>query len=75
VNWFAGLIANLINALANGLQSLLNHTVAVGNNLAPDVMGNIILGGYFHNASSAPSWGTGSFSILTPESTQTGGIG
>ncbi|WP_304459027.1 hypothetical protein [Alicyclobacillus sendaiensis] len=62
MNWFAGLIANLINALANGLQSLLNHTVAAGNNLAPDVMGNIILGGYFHNASSAPSWGTGSFS-------------
>ncbi|SDW94371.1 hypothetical protein SAMN04489725_12312 [Alicyclobacillus hesperidum] len=62
MNWFAGLIANLINALANGLQSLLDHTVAAGNNLAPDVMGNIILGGYFHNAASAPSWGTGSFS-------------
>lgn len=62
MNWFAGLIANLINALANGIQSLLNHTVAAGNNLAPDVMGNIILGGYFHNSSSAPSWGTGSFS-------------
>ena len=62
MNWFAGLIANLLNALANGLQSLLNHTVAAGNNLAPDVMGNIILGGYFHNSSSAPSWGTGNFS-------------
>ncbi|WP_029421806.1 hypothetical protein [Alicyclobacillus macrosporangiidus] len=62
MNWFASLIANLINALANGIQSLLDHTVAAQSNLTSNVMGNVILSGYFTDPKNAPVWGGGNFS-------------
>ena len=60
MNWFDNLIANLINALANGLQALLNHTIVSGDNVTGNVMGNVILTGFFPSA-HIPAWGTGSF--------------
>lgn len=63
MNWFDDLIANLINALANGIQTLLNHTIVSGGNVTGNVMGNVILTGFFPN-SNVPAWGTGTFSDL-----------
>ncbi|KPV45626.1 hypothetical protein [Alicyclobacillus ferrooxydans] len=60
MNWFDNLIANLINALANGIQMLLDHTIVSGGNVTGNVMGNVILTGFFPSA-HVPAWGTGSF--------------
>jgi hypothetical protein len=71
MNWFASLIANLINALANGIQSLLDHTVAAQSNLTSNVMGNVILSGYFTDPNNAPRWGAGNFSdVMDPKAVQ-----
>lgn len=63
MNWFDNLIANLINSLANGIQALLNHTIVSGGNVTGNVMGNVILTGFFPS-SNIPKWGMGSFSDL-----------
>lgn len=61
MNWFDNLIANLINALANGLQAVLDHTVLT--NFTNNAMGNVILSGFFPS-SKVPMWGAGNFSDL-----------
>lgn len=60
MNWFDNLIANLINALANGVQTLLNHTIVSGGNVTGNVMGNVILTGFFPTT-HVPAWGAGRF--------------
>lgn len=61
MNWFENLIANLINAPANGLQATLNHTVLT--NTTNNAMGNVILSGFFPSF-KVPMWGAGNFSDL-----------
>jgi hypothetical protein len=61
MNWFDNLIANLINAPANGLQAILNHTVLT--NTTNNAMGNVILSGFFPSF-KVPMWGAGNFSDL-----------
>lgn len=69
MNWFDGLIANMINALANSLQTLFNHTIVSGGDLTGSVMGNVIMSGFFPT-SNIPALGTGSFSdIMDPKAT------
>jgi len=69
MNWFEGLIANLINTLANSLQALFNHTIVAGGNVTGNVMGNVIMSGFFPS-SKVPALGTGNFSdILDPKAT------
>ncbi|MCL6445798.1 MAG: hypothetical protein K6T83_20510, partial [Alicyclobacillus sp.] len=64
MNWFGSLIANLINLLANGIQALLNGTVAAKSDLTSNVMGNVILSGFFNDPKNAPMWGAGNFSDM-----------
>ncbi|MCL6441894.1 MAG: hypothetical protein K6T83_00265 [Alicyclobacillus sp.] len=64
MNWFAGIIASLLNSLAKGVNWLVNQALAGGSHLSSSVMANIILNGFFSDPNHVPAWGTGSFADL-----------
>lgn len=65
MNWFAGILANVINLVANGVGLLVN-TATNTRGLTNTAMGNVILHGFFpfENLNQYPSWGEGNFSDL-----------
>ena len=76
MNWFSGIIADVINLLAFGISKLLNATIAAGSHFTNTVMGNVILSGFFpvnpttHRV-QVPVWGAGTFSDMMSLHAQT----
>jgi hypothetical protein len=65
MNWFAGLLANIVNTLADGIGGLLNAATGT-RGLTNTAMGNVILHGFFpfEPLNRYPSWGEGNFANL-----------
>lgn len=68
MSWFAGIIATIVNGLADGINALVNATMAAGSNhFTNTAMGNIIMGSFFPSTNSPPVFGAGTFAdVMDP---------
>ena len=75
MSWFGGIIADVIDGIALGIQGLVHGALGVTGSLTGTDMGDVIMGGFFPQmhvhtvggvamVSNLPAWGAGTFSDL-----------